>query len=161
MNWNIDTKEGMEEAKRWLENTLRTVQPGGTWTIPRSMTIYEIHRDRKTVKRLLGPGDRNTERVLREIGWDLLDSQGENRREAQFAIIHVNAQCMLIRDIGPWDKHPTVTNDAEGVVARLAPLLVPGQRLEYIDSEGCVDELAVKDGKFAGFIPGRRKAYED
>ncbi len=63
-----------------------------------------------------------------------------------------------IRDVGPWDKFSTVTNDAEAVVAELAKQghLPEGRRLLYIDSLGDKDELLVKGGKFAGFAPGPR-----
>ena len=65
---------------------------------------------------------------------------------------------LVIRDVGPWDRHPTVTNDAEAVVEELvsAGCLPPGRRLLYIDSEGRKDELLVEDGRFAGFSPGPR-----
>ena len=63
---------------------------------------------------------------------------------------------LLIRDVGPWDQHPTVTNDAEAVVAKLAAagLLPEGRRLLYFDSEGRLDEILVARGRFAGFKPG-------
>jgi len=75
-------------------------------------------------------------------------------REARFVIKLETKEMVLIKDIGPWDTHPTVTNDAERVVEYLAPML-NGRRLECIDSEGDRDELVVKDGKFAGFAPVR------
>lgn len=75
-------------------------------------------------------------------------------RQAQFAIVDQTPVAMVIRDIGPWDRHFTVTNDAEGVVKRLAPIL-EGRRLFYFDSEGELTELVVKDGKFAGFAAVR------
>ena len=67
-------------------------------------------------------------------------------------------QPLVIEDCGPWDRHPTVTNDAEWVVADLvaAGLLPPGRRLFYYDSEGAMDEILVRDGRFAGFDPGPR-----
>ena len=73
-------------------------------------------------------------------------------RQAQFAIVDQTPFAMIIRDIGPWDRHFTVTNDAEGVVKRLAPIL-NGRRLFYFDSEGELGELLVKQSKFAGFAP--------
>lgn len=73
-------------------------------------------------------------------------------RHARFDIIE-SRDAVLIRDLGPWDKHLTVTNDAEWVVEHLASML-EGRRLFYIDSSGAKDELVVKDGKFAGFAPG-------
>lgn len=64
-------------------------------------------------------------------------------------------ECLVIRDIGPWERHKTVTNDVEDVVALLAReyVLKPGQRLEYYDSEGQRDQIFVSDGRFAGFGP--------
>ncbi|CAK9251228.1 unnamed protein product [Sphagnum jensenii] len=75
--------------------------------------------------------------------------------KANFTIIgsECNKQVLVIRDLGPWDQHPTVTNDAEGVVAKLieSGYLSPSQRLHYYDSAGQLDELLVENGKFAGF----------
>ena len=69
-----------------------------------------------------------------------------------FIIESETDDCLLIRDIGPWDRHPSVTNAVEEVVEELAPRL-RGRRLEYIDSDGQRDQLLVKNGKFAGFAP--------
>jgi hypothetical protein len=53
---------------------------------------------------------------------------------------------------GHGNRHPTVTNDAEYVVEQLAARL--GDRLLlYFDSEGDLDQLVVRNGKFAGFAP--------
>ena len=62
---------------------------------------------------------------------------------------------LVIQDMGPWDQHPTVTNDAEHVVKELVAkgLLPPGRQLHYYDSNGARDQILIKDGKFAGFAP--------
>lgn len=62
---------------------------------------------------------------------------------------------LVIRDVGPWDQHPTVTNDAEDVVDALiaGDLLQPRMRLLYYDSEGQLAQIIVRDGAFAGFRP--------
>lgn len=62
---------------------------------------------------------------------------------------------LVIQDIGPWNKHLTVTNDAEHVVADLVASgrLPEGRRLLYYDSNGELDEILVENGKFAGFAP--------
>lgn len=67
---------------------------------------------------------------------------------------------LVIRDIGPWDKHMTITNGAEDVVEQLVAegKLPEGRRLLYYDSEGELDEILVKDGKFAGFAPGAARS---
>ena len=75
-----------------------------------------------------------------------------------YKIIEETTECVVIQDLGPWDRHMTVTNGAEGVVAELAHLL-RGRRLEYLDSEGERDQILVKDGRFAGFAPCGR-VYE-
>lgn len=75
-------------------------------------------------------------------------------RQANFEIVSVDDKFVTIRDIGPWDRHPSVTNDAEGVVERIVAMNILGdRRLRYYDSEDCLDELVVKDGQFAGFAP--------
>lgn len=69
-------------------------------------------------------------------------------------------QPLVIRDVGPWDQYPSVTNGAEEVVQDLNSrgLLAPGRRLFYYDSEGALDELVFEfvDDKaaFRGFRPG-------
>lgn len=71
---------------------------------------------------------------------------------ANYTVVSDQDDMLIIRDDGPWDRHPTVTNDAEQVVADLAPVL-KGRRLLYIDSDQQMDEMVVKDGKFVGFRP--------
>ena len=72
------------------------------------------------------------------------------RRAPAFEIVEQTDDCVLIRDLGPWDRYSTVTNAAEEVVQIIAPVL-RGRRLEYIDSEGERGQLLVRDGQFAGF----------
>jgi len=83
-------------------------------------------------------------------------------KHAQYRIVDDPAfttDALVIRDVGPWDQHPTVTNDAEWVVEELvaAGRLQPGMRLYYYDSEGALDELLVANGRFAGFAPGPKE----
>lgn len=74
-------------------------------------------------------------------------------RPARYMIVHADSLSITIEDAGPWDKYATVTNDAEGVVERLAAakLLPEGRRLFYIDSEGERGELLHSRGRFTGF----------
>jgi hypothetical protein len=60
-----------------------------------------------------------------------------------------DAKAIIIRDIGHLDG-VSVTNDAEAVVRHWAPHL-KGRRLLYFDSTGRLDELLVKNDRFAGF----------
>ena len=75
-------------------------------------------------------------------------------RTPNYDIVEITDELIVIADLGPWDCFPTVTNAAEEVVKRLAPIL-RGRRLEYYDSEGERSQLLVKDGKFAGFAPAK------
>ncbi len=74
---------------------------------------------------------------------------------------------LILKDLGPWDQHPTITNDAEHVVRTLVALgrLPAGRKLYYHDSENELTEILIKDGKFAGFKcpdgPGPGQGKED
>lgn len=77
-------------------------------------------------------------------------------RPASYSIERETDSYILLRDEGPWDTHLTITNDAERVVAKLAKRLA-GRGLYYIDSQGDIDEIVVRNGLFAGFYPGGPK----
>ena len=71
-------------------------------------------------------------------------------RLPNYETVDMNDTRILLRDVGPWDRYPTITNAAEELVAHFASVLA-GRRLEYIDSEDNLTELRVKDGQFVGF----------
>jgi hypothetical protein len=71
-----------------------------------------------------------------------------------FVVVHDTSSYVLVKDLGPWDEYPTITNAAEEVVEAMVDNGLGDRRLFYIDSEGEQDELKVKDDKFAGFAPG-------
>ncbi|MEN6560886.1 MAG: hypothetical protein ABFD52_08945 [Acidobacteriota bacterium] len=75
---------------------------------------------------------------------------------ANYSFEYAGPARVVIRDIGPWDEHPSVTNDVEAVVQELVAEghLREGQQLYYFDSDGQLDEILVKDGRFLGFAPG-------
>ena len=75
-------------------------------------------------------------------------------RRANYVVVSDRPfQPLVIRDVGPWDEHPSVTNDAEGVVERLvADELLPLDRvLLYYDSIGDLSRIKVREGRFDGF----------
>ena len=74
-------------------------------------------------------------------------------REARFDIVEILPDRITLKDLGPWDEHLTITNDAESVVKTLLPILRK-KRLFYYDSEGELTELIIKDEKFVTFGPG-------
>lgn len=78
----------------------------------------------------------------------------QSERAARFRVETFEPDRIVIRDLGPWDKHLTVTNDAENVIRRLSP--APRQRVFYYDSLGQLDELVHANGAFVRFAPGSR-----
>lgn len=79
-------------------------------------------------------------------------------RHANFVIHEVRPDRVIIRDVGPWHQHPSVTNDAEAVVEILVQghggVQLGDRRLFYYDSEDNLDEILVRDGRFSGFNAG-------
>jgi len=73
-------------------------------------------------------------------------------QDANWIVVEDTPEKLVIKDVGPWDVHKSITNDAEGVVERLA-IILKGRRLMVIDSEGELGELLVDHdfGQFAGF----------
>lgn len=71
-------------------------------------------------------------------------------RTAHWQPILETDHIMLIEDLGPWDVHRTITNDAENVVRLLAPFL-RGRRLFYVDSAGDLDEIEYAGDVFIRF----------
>jgi len=81
-----------------------------------------------------------------------------NVRNPQYMVVSSNPMALTIKDVGPWEKHMTVTNAAEVVVDELfaSGLLKEGQRLLYYDSEEQLDEILIEKRAFAGFAPYER-----
>ena len=71
--YDIDTPEGMSEAKAWMLALLSHIHPGGTWVIPRTGAVYTFFHDKKIAHRAAYLTDPPTDRVLRELGWTVID----------------------------------------------------------------------------------------
>lgn len=75
-------------------------------------------------------------------------------KTANYQIEYCTSDWMIIRDIGPWDRHSTITNSAEIVVEEvIAGGFSSNMRLGYYDSNGDLGELIVENGAFSGFGP--------
>lgn len=81
-------------------------------------------------------------------------------RVPRFEIVERTDKWVLLRDLGPWDQYPTITNAVESVVSFMADSL-NGRRLEYIDSEGNRDQILVENGLFVGFAPAGPSGSSD
>lgn len=88
-------------------------------------------------------------------------------RHANYRIVRSDAHRLVLRDVGPWNQHLTITNDAEFVVGEFAESLTCGgpdgqpRRLFYYDSEGEFSELTHAAGRFTGFAPARESELYD
>lgn len=75
MNFDLDTVEGMENAKRWTLNFLSLLREGGSWGVPRSSSVYRFYQSKLQAVRLHGDGDEAVERVLKEVGYHVSTEQ--------------------------------------------------------------------------------------
>lgn len=78
-----------------------------------------------------------------------------NPRDPNFEVVKSAPEYVLIRDLGPWDKHRSITNGAEEAVKAVHAIYnLCGKRLGYYDSEGELGELLHDGaGKFTGYGP--------
>jgi len=63
-------------------------------------------------------------------------------RPANYSVVEDTPEKLVLRDLGPWDRHFTITNDAENVVNELRGRL-HGRKLFYYDSENELTEIDV------------------
>lgn len=63
--------------------------------------------------------------------------------QANFRIVLQTGDFVLIQDLGPHDKHLTITNDVENVVRTMVSSgkVQTTQRLFYLDSDMGMDEI--------------------
>ena len=70
MSYNLDTPQGMKNDIDWTNTHLDRLKDGGTWLIPRSMSMATvISHTEKTVAISGLFRDAAVERVLKEAGW--------------------------------------------------------------------------------------------
>lgn len=78
---NIDTPEGMEQAKRWQESLIDSVKDGGTWLVPRSGSVYTLDKAKKQATKVvqLVP-DESVDRVFAALGWTVVTAVTKEKR---------------------------------------------------------------------------------
>lgn len=71
---DLNTDEGMEQAKTWLDHFLTHIlHQGGTWAIPRALATYRFDQKEKRAVRLTQHADSSTEEVLVALGYRIED----------------------------------------------------------------------------------------
>lgn len=70
MNFDLNTKQGLQNSVNWLNDHLSNINEGGTWLIPRSGNAYTIKHSTKTVVHIaeLFP-DPYLDKVFIAAGW--------------------------------------------------------------------------------------------
>ncbi|MHC4718175.1 MAG: hypothetical protein ACYS5V_14475 [Planctomycetota bacterium] len=143
---------------RGVHTDLRVIRQGNGGDIEGVCAECDQHADPEEIRAMAGGGSidvaaRRRANTQLAIG----RSQGRYTSRARFTFVRkVRGEHIVLRDVGPHSRFPTITNDAEAVVADLnaAGLLTPGRRVFYYDSAGGLDELVVQNGRFYGFAPG-------
>lgn len=73
MNYDIDTTEGMANSVKWTQRLFETTNDGGTWMIPRSLTIVTIYKSKKEVHIAKGlMPDPSIKKVIKAMGWTII-----------------------------------------------------------------------------------------
>jgi hypothetical protein len=74
MNYDLNTKEGMSNAVKWTAAMFDTIKDGGTWMVPRSLTmVYIINKQEKMAAIIAGPiPDPSLRRVIEAMGWTVV-----------------------------------------------------------------------------------------
>jgi hypothetical protein len=69
VNYDLDTKEGMQNSIDWVQGMMNLLKEGATWAIPRSECIYTVYPDRKIAIRV--KYEEETDKVFLAMGWEL------------------------------------------------------------------------------------------
>jgi hypothetical protein len=69
MNFDINTIDGMTNAMKWQAAMLSYIRQGGTWIVPRSMSLYEIDHTNRVATKRTGSDEPEIERVFEGMGW--------------------------------------------------------------------------------------------
>jgi hypothetical protein len=73
MNYDLNSKEGMANAKRWTLATLSMVRDGGVWAVPRTASVYVVDHKAKTLTRSGMKPDPSINKVAAAIGWRVIE----------------------------------------------------------------------------------------
>lgn len=73
MNYDLNTSEGMANAVTWINDTLGMLKDGGTWVVPRSLSVVTVlSHEPKVCKVLSMLPDPSISQVLQAAGWRIV-----------------------------------------------------------------------------------------
>ena len=74
MNYDLDTKAGMNSAVQWTRNMFDTINDDGVWMVPRSMTMVRINKRERIATLIVGIApDPSLKRVIEAMGWTVVE----------------------------------------------------------------------------------------
>lgn len=72
--YDLDTKDGMNNAITWTRNLFDTIKDGGAWMVPRSMTMVRVNHTDKVATIIVGlVPDPSLRRVIEAMGWTVVE----------------------------------------------------------------------------------------
>lgn len=73
MNYDLDTKAGMNNAIKWTQSMFDTIKDNGVWMVPRSMTMVRINKKDRIATIIVGfAPDPSIKRVIEAMGWTVI-----------------------------------------------------------------------------------------
>ena len=74
MNYDLDTKDGMDNAIAWTTQLFNNAKHGAKWFVPRSqmlVTIYPKYKAVEIYEGFMSDTDASIERVIKAMGWNV------------------------------------------------------------------------------------------
>ena len=73
-DYDLDTKDGMNNAVKWTRNMFDTINDDGVWMVPRSMTMVRINKRERIATLIVGIApDPSLKRVIEAMGWTVVE----------------------------------------------------------------------------------------
>jgi hypothetical protein len=74
MNYNLDTKDGMNNAVEWTRKHFDRLSDNAAWGVPRSGTVVRINKKDKLATIITGfAPDPSLKRVIEAMGWTVVE----------------------------------------------------------------------------------------
>ena len=74
MNYDLDTKQGMNNAITWTQQLFDAMSDNASWAVPRSGTIIRINKKEKLATIVGGfLPDPSLKRVIEAMGWTVIE----------------------------------------------------------------------------------------
>ena len=74
MNYDLGTKQGMNNAVTWTKMLFDNMSDHASWAVPRSGTIIRINKPEKTATIIGGfLPDTSLKRVIEAMGWTVIE----------------------------------------------------------------------------------------